>query len=361
VQLLATATGGANVLFQFWVYNATATPTWSQLQANSAQPGCSWTPSAPGNYLISVTAQDGLSVTTANITAWYTVNAALSAVSLAASPAAPQAMNTPITLTASATEGANIQYQYWVYSADATPTWNQLQAYSATAACIWLPSAAGNYLLSVTAKDGYTGTMANVTAWYTINSGPPLTAVAVSATPASPPQVNTAITFSATATGGVNVQYQFWIYNASAAAWSQLQVYSSSATCAWAPAAAGDYLLSVTAKDSTTGTEVNITTWYTISSGLPLSAVAVTPSLPSPQAATTSITFTATPIGGTNVQYQFWIYNATAGTWSQLQAYSSSAICDWTPATAGSYLLSVTARDGATGVEANVLQWYVAQ
>ncbi len=59
-----------------------------------------------------------------------------------------------------------------------------------------------------------------------------------------------------------------------------------------------------------------------------LSAVTVTASLPSPQPIETPITFTAAATGGTNVQYQFWLYNPSANpAWSQLQAYSSSATC----------------------------------
>ena len=76
----------------------------------------------------------------------------------------------------------------------------------------------------------------------------------------------------------------------------------------------------------------------------------------------TPITFTATATGGTNVQYQFWQYNANAApAWSQLQAYSTSATCTWTPATAGNYLLSVTAQDGATGAAVNTMLWYSVQ
>jgi len=109
---------------------------------------------------------------------------------------------------------------------------------------------------------------------------------------------------------------------------------------------------------------VNTTLWYTITNSAPLTALTVTPSLPSPQAAHTPITFTATANGGVNVQYSFWIYNQNATpAWSQLQANSSQTTCPWTPAAAGSYLLSVTAQEGAgaCGEKVNVMQWYVVQ
>ena len=170
---------------------------------------------------------------------------------------------------------------------------------------------------------------------------------------------NTPITFSAAATGGANVQYQFWLYNQNATpAWSQLQAYSTSATCAWTPTTAGNYLISVTARDGVTGTAVNTTFWYTITD----LQVTVTADPPSPQPANTSITLTATTTSGTSVQYQFWVYNSNANpAWSQLQAYSTQATCAWTPTSAGSYLLSVTAQDGNTGMAVDILFWYTVQ
>ena len=105
----------------------------------------------------------------------------------------------------------------------------------------------------------------NTTLWYVVTSGAPLTAVSVSASASSPQQANTPITYTAAATGGTNVQYQFWLYTPSATpAWSQLQAYSANTACTWQPAAAGSYLLSITARDGVTGTEVNTTLWYTI-------------------------------------------------------------------------------------------------
>ena len=66
--------------------------------------------------------------------------------------------------------------------------------------------------------------------------------IGVSATTSlsSPRPVNTAITLTAAATGGPEVQYQFWVYNVNAnPAWSQLQGYSTSPTCTWTPTSGG--------------------------------------------------------------------------------------------------------------------------
>src|SRR5205823_4332692 len=53
----------------------------------------------------------------------------------------------------------------------------------------------------------------------------------------------------------------------------------------------------------------------------------------SPQAAGTTITFTASASGGTApYQYKWWVKNGS--TWTMMQNWSSSATFAWTPATA---------------------------
>ena len=248
VNLLATAEGGTDVLFQYWIYNPAADPAWSQLQAYSSSAGCTWTPAATGSYLFSVTAQDATGATV-NTMLGYTVYEypPLTAVSIAVAPASPQLVTTPITVTASATGGTKVQYQFWLYNQAANPAWSQLQAYSSTSTCQWTPTVAGIYLLSVTALDATGTTANNMSVCIVYNS--PLTAISVTASPASQQFVSTPVTFLASAIGGIYVQYQFWIYNQDATpAWSQLQAYSTQAVCAWTPTIAGSYLLSVTAQ-----------------------------------------------------------------------------------------------------------------
>jgi len=263
ITITATATGGANVQYQFWLYNAAGNPLWSQLQAYSSSATCLWMPATAGDYLIAVTARDGMTGTEVNTTSWYIITMASMAVNVTPSPASPQATGTPITFTAAATGETNARFQFWLYNAAGSPAWSQLQAYSSSATCLWKPAAAGSYLIAVTARDGVTGAEVNTTCWYTITTA--LTAVSVAPSLASPSPVNTPITFTAAATGGTNVRYQFWLYNAaSSPAWSQLQAYSVQTSCSWKPTAAGNYLISVTAQDGMTGTEVNATVWYTI-------------------------------------------------------------------------------------------------
>ena len=99
---------------------------------------------------------------------WYTINAPLTAVTVTASPVAPQHTGTRITFTAVATGGTNVQYQFWLYTPSSTPAWQQLQAYSSQNTCPWKPIATGNYMCSATARDGATGIEIYNTLWYTV-------------------------------------------------------------------------------------------------------------------------------------------------------------------------------------------------
>ena len=343
--------------YQFWLYNPNAIPAWSQLQGYSASATCTWTPAAPGNYLLSTTAQDGATGTIVNNMLWYTIGNPLTAVTVTSSPVSPQPPNTPITLTATATGGTNVQYQFWLYNMKATPAWSQLQGYSASATCVWTPTAPGTYLLSITAQDCVAGTAVNTLIWYTI--GNPLTAVSVSRLPLRRnSQARQSPSLRRRRAGPMCSTSSGFITRTPIRHGANCKRIPPRPPASGHPTATGNYLISVTAQDGSTGTVVNTTFWYTIADLL----LSVTATPPSPQQANTPITFTATATGGTNVQYQFWLYNPNDNpAWKQLQAYSTSATCAWTPAATGSYLLSVTALDGATGAAVNTMLWYTVQ
>ena len=78
---------------------------------------------------------------------------------------------------------------------------------------------------------------------------PPLTALALSTTPASPQPAGTAIKLTAIPTGGGNqVQYLFRVGYTDAAGWHWTNLnaaYTTTASCRWTPAAAGSFTLVV--------------------------------------------------------------------------------------------------------------------
>ena len=246
-------------------------------------------------------------------------------------------MNTSITLTATATGGTNVSYQFWAYSAT-TQSWSQLPASSNS--CTWTPAAAGWYYLTVSAQDGVSGTVVTAATWYGVSS---LTAVTLNTSPVSPQPVNTPITLTASATGGSNGHYQFWCYSAATGTGISyrpspppklrvghrtLPVFISSPPPRRTAAAAGR-------KARRSGSPSRPRADGGIAGhGSPLPA-----GHEYPDHADRDMT------GGTAVQYQFWAYSATTQSWSQLQGLSTSPTCSWTPTTAGWYYLSVTAQD----------------
>ena len=143
----------------------------------------------------SVAQSGGTTFTLYDITANHSVTVtftllALSAVSLSASPASPRVTGTAITLTAIPTaNGGQVTYLFRAGYTDAAGWhWTNLNsAYTTTATCTWTPSTAGPFTLVVWARlAGHTANYDQyATLPYQVNYAP-LTAVALSATPAAP-------------------------------------------------------------------------------------------------------------------------------------------------------------------------------
>lgn len=76
--------------------------------------------------------------------------------------------------------------------------------------------------------------------------------------------------------------------------------------------------------------------------GNPATGVTVTPSISSPQAVGTSVTFTAAGQGATVYEYRFWVNSGTG--FNIVQDYSTAATYVWTPSAAGAYDILVDVR-----------------
>src|SRR5438270_628787 len=90
----------------------------------------------------------------------------------------------------------------------------------------------------------------------------------------------------------------------------------------------------------------SIRTWWKCGAAVP----ATTPDKASPQAAGTTITFTANASGGTApYQYKWWLKSGS--TWSMVKDWSSSATYAWTPGTANSYVVEVWGRSAGNNAD----------
>jgi hypothetical protein len=182
----------------------------------------------------------------------------------------------------------------------------------------------------------------------TTPSGPP-TGVTLIPDLASPQDIGTTVTFTAAgapATG--SFEYRFQVKTG--ATWTVAQDFSTTATFPWVTTglAAGQYFIQVDARAAGTGSAPDVSTVVSYFIGAtsvaaPATDVILTPGLPSPQVATTPITFTAVGEGSTAYEYRFWL--KTGATWAVVQNYSTTPTWDWNPSgAAGTYAIQVDVR-----------------
>jgi hypothetical protein len=257
-----------------------------------------------------------------------------------------------VTFSATASGCPSPRYQFWVQPPGGA--WQVLQAYSAAPTATWNTSglSGGNYLFDVWAKQSDSpaswDTHLSPNPTYQLQSGPACTSVSWNApSPASPQAPGAQVTLSATASGCASPQYQFWV-QPPGGTWTILQTYGAASTATWNTSglAGGTYIFDVWAKQSGSSasyeTHLSATPTYVLQTGAPCTGVTLTFNPPSPSTAGTAVQLNAVASGCPTPQYQFWIL-APGGTWTVVQAYSSSSTFTWNTAglPPGTYLFDV--------------------
>jgi hypothetical protein len=370
VTLSATASGCPNPVYQFWIQ--TPGNPWTILQAYSSASTVTWntTGLATGTYLFDAWAKQ--SGSSASYEAHVSPNPSYtlqppppgppctSVTWNAPSPASPQMPGAQVTLSATASGCPSPRYQFWVQTPGGP--WTVLQSYSAASTATWNTSglSGGNYLFDVWAKQVDSSasydTHISPNPTYILQSGPACTSVTWNApSPASPQAPGTQVTLSATASGCASPQYQFWV-QPPGGSWTILQAYSSASTATWNTSGqgGGTYSFDVWVKQlgssSSYETHLVSTPSYVLQTGAPCTSVTLTFNPPSPSTAGTTIQLNAIASGCPTPQYQFWI-QAPGGTWTVVQAYSSSSTFTWNTAglPAGTYLFDVWVKQAGSG------------
>jgi hypothetical protein len=185
---------------------------------------------------------------------------------------------------------------------------------------------------------------------YQASGSTPCATPTLTAAPPSQAASGATVVVTATTSGCVSPQYQFWRRTATGS-WAMVQDYSSANTFNWTAASpAGNYYLGVhvRALASTAPYDAVAGIPYTLTGTL-CSALTLSAAPPSTAPAGTSITVTA---GATcpNPQFQFVALWASTNTWIVQQPYSTSATWTWnsTGAHAGIERFGVWVRDASS-------------
>jgi hypothetical protein len=258
----ATPTGGtAPHQYQWWVHNGAS---WAAATAWTAANTYTWVPTAAqANYRVAVWVRSAGSSGESEASAekWFSITAGVappppvasaptarvSSVGLTPNLASPQPLGTSIVWSATPLGGvAPHQYQWWIFNGS---TWLAATSWTTASTYTWQPGAAGvNYRMAVWVRSaGSTGgSEASTERWFTVAPGtapappPPApvvassaSAVTIAANLSAPQLTNTAITWTATVTGGVApYQYQWWTYDGTN--WTSY-AWTSSSTFLWQP------------------------------------------------------------------------------------------------------------------------------
>jgi hypothetical protein len=159
------------------------------------------------------------------------------------------------------------------------------------------------------------------------------------------------LVWTATAQGGIGLQYEFWRLDASG--WQRVQDYSASSTYTWTPGVSDQGSHALQAWVRSTGASSAYDAWasvtFSITAPAPVTVSALNTNVSLPARAGTPITWRATGSGGlAPLQYQFWRLDADG--WHIVQAYSAANTYTWTPTggQTGSHALQVWVRSAGS-------------
>ena len=212
---------------------------------------------------------------------------------------------------------------------------------------------AGTYTVMVWARSaGVTVDAAQASAQmaYVVNTPPPapVTSVALTSNLATPQNTGTNITFFTAGAGGVAPhQFKFLVQPTGGAA-QVVQNWSTATTYTWTPATAGTYTVMVWARSAgvtVDAAQASAQMAYVVNTPppAPVTSVALTSNLATPQNTGTNITFFAAGAGGVAPHQFKFLVQPAGGAAQVVQNWSTATTYTWTPATAGTYTVMVWA------------------
>ena len=378
VLFVGTASGGSGAIEYRFSQNVGGVLT--VVRPYNTNPGWLWdtTGLALGTYNFQVDARSGGSASdseaSAVISFVISTPPVATSVSLFATPASPQPLETSVTFIGVGAGGSGLYEYQFSHRLAGTTTYTTGQAYGDNSVWTWntTGATAGNHDILVSARSVGSTTEVSSTATYQLTGGTgPATNVGLVSTPAGPQTPGAQVTFTAVASGGSGTyEYQFYLWDGTS--WTLMKDYTVPGnTWTWDTAgyAVRDYYVLAYARSagSTVALDVQGITGYTLISTAPATGVTFTPppSPASPQAPGAQVTFTAAASGGSGTyEYQFYLWDGTS--WSLMKDYTVPGNT-WTWNTAGyavrTYYVLVYARSAGSTValDTQTMTGYVLQ
>ncbi len=177
-----------------------------------------------------------------------------------------------------------------------------------------------------------------------------LTVTSLTPNTASPAAPGTPVTWTAAVSGGTGpFTYKFYVYNG--ASWTLAQDWSLANSWTWTPGTPGNYTIQVWVRNSGSTADYDAYGSAAFSVSNPaLRVTALAPSVSSPVAVNTSVTWSASATGGTGpYTFKFYVYNGTS--WSLGRDWASGSTWVWTPSAPGSYIVQVWARNAGSSAD----------
>ena len=286
----------------------------------------------------------------------------MSSVALVSNVAAPQAVSSTIVWTAVPTGGTGPFVYKWFISNDAGGSWTETGPFASSNQLTWTPTAVNaNYRIAVwvTRASNTSGNAEaeSKSATFAITDSR-VTGVTLTSNLASPQSVSTPIQWTATPTGGSGaIVYMWFISNDGGASWTETGSWAASNQMTWTPSAVGaNYRVAVWAKRAGSAggdaeAEAKSGTFAIIDR--PVTGLAVTADLPAPQEVSSTIVWTATPIGGSGALVYKWFVSLDGATWNAVGSWTSSNQFAWTPDVANAnYRVSAWVKRAANPADA---------
>ena len=361
ITFTATPTGGVAPVSYKFLLTTTNWASYTVVQDWSTTNTFAWTPTvADSNYRIGVWARSAAVSTDAAQAATsmaFPISgpAPVTSVALTADQSAPQVINSTITFTATPTGGvAPVSYKFLLTTTN-WASYTVVRDWSTTHTFAWTPTVAdSNYRIGVWARSAGASTDAPQAATSIGFSIVGIT-VSIAADKPAPQPINTAITFTATARGGVApISYKFLLttdnFN-----YTVLQDWSTTNTFAWTPTAPDpNYQIAAWARSADGTSQAGSGMAFPITGPDPVTSVALAADKSAPQAINTGITFTATPTGGVApVSYKFLLTNNNWASYTVVQNWSTANTFAWTPTAAdANYRIGVWTRSAGVSADA---------